>query len=380
MYSLLLAALLVLAPPTSAAGAKDPCKGKPACSVAGDIGRVLAESTLGDQDTGRVVPGPALQEPNWHMQGPWDIHTPVHEALTVATLKRALERVPVRRRGSFLDKAALAVYPTWDSTTAHAPDAKALSPHIQDVVRGAMWNDDPRNLFFDDQKGTSNYSSGALWLEEFDEGEKDRPGSLTARSHYGDLLFLHGMASQGTKPEETRARVLAWSRFCVDVATGRLHRDTLLSQVPGLADLFRKGQRQWTVADLFAGSKGGSRNLSDEALRQRAAGSLLHLIQDSWCAAHTERDEQGRVTRFNSYQGQDHARHSAGDVLATGSTLADHLDRTPGTRQAVEQGAKALERIDQGESTSRILEWLSDEVFAVSPDAQVAGPGAAWSK
>ena len=44
---------------------------------------------------------------------------------------------------------------------------------------------------------------------------------MTARSHFGDLQFFHGMASSDAEaPATTKANMLNWARFLIKVAKG----------------------------------------------------------------------------------------------------------------------------------------------------------------
>ena len=87
-----------------------------------------------------------------------------------------------------------------------------------------VWADDPEGQLFDNPRDTSNYSSGAVWNSRFDAGTKGKFDTMTARSHFGDLQFFHGMASSDAEaPSTTKANMLNWARFLVKVAKRRHH-------------------------------------------------------------------------------------------------------------------------------------------------------------
>lgn len=318
----------------------------------------------------------------YQLEGPWNKGDPVHEVLTLETLKAATGGTPKESRGDLLKGVNDDKLPKGTSTSAHnlAPESD-IDRSAQEFIRGVVWPDDPKCLLFDDPKGTTNYSSGAAWYEEFDEDEKDDKKALTARSHYGDLQFFHAMASKdGEKAEETKKKMMAWAEFNVSVATGKIGPDTKLDEIEGIQELFKE-QKGFTVKDLFGGSAAGGKALSGDDVKQRAAGALLHMIQDSHAQGHCERDPvTGEIKSFHSYGGQDHTKHGAKDAMGPGKNLDEHLKNTPGALKAIEQGAKVLKMMDGKQDTADIMKVLDEEVFKLAPETEDAGAGAAFKK
>jgi hypothetical protein len=241
-----------------------------------------------------------------------------------------------------------------------------------------VWADDPKGYLLDNKTNLKNYSSGTMWLEEFDEDERAEPEELIARSHYGDLQFFHGMAiANGVKPEETLGQVLFWAEFLVDVATARVSKDTLIKDAV-VKHLFPKHEGL-SIRELFVAGK----RASEMDIRQRAAGVLLHLIQDSYAAGHVQRDPKtGAVEQFHAYGGQSHEKHGAADTWTApgGKTLEEVVKSTPGAQAAVDQGVRVLVMLDEGRSTADILKFLREEVFALSPAVTRSGSGTEFKK
>jgi len=121
--------------------------------------------------------------PMMSIRGPGGIfNQPIHESLTLAALINGNFGV------------------AQDTTVDNA------SNHDWEYIRGAVWNDDPDCLLFnDDVENNHAYSTGAMWAYKFKTGETQwknldsgRFRNPTGRSHYGDLKFLHCMASRAS--------------------------------------------------------------------------------------------------------------------------------------------------------------------------------------
>ena len=228
------------------------------------------------------------------------------------------------------------------------PDAEYATPY---VIAGVRWNDDPPfQLKSDQAKGTScktTYSDGRpmtirfitqprCWAELFLAAEKQiktnpektfdttNQAVLPLRSHFGDLQFIHSMASANDEdPLETRRKILGWAEFTWRVAMGEYELGTWLKDVklPVIEQFF--GSSGWRVQELFT--------LGDPSLRAHlgdiAFGSLLHMVEDSFAAGHVDRMEPangsrcagsqhrapGPVQEFHSYTHQDTSKHAEAD-------------------------------------------------------------------
>jgi hypothetical protein len=228
------------------------------------------------------------------------------------------------------------------------PDAEYATPY---VIAGVRWNDDPPFQIKSDQaRGTScktTYADGRpmtirfitqprCWGELFLAAEKQIKANpektfdsanqsvLPLRSHFGDLQFIHSMASTNDEdPVETRRKILSWAAFTWGVVRGDYELGTWLKDVklPVIEQFF--GTSGWRVQELFT--------LGDPSLRAHvrdiAFGSLLHMVEDSFAAGHVDRMEPangdqcagsqyrapGPIQEFHSYTHQDSAKHADAD-------------------------------------------------------------------
>lgn len=276
------------------------------------------------------------------------------------------------------------------------------SPESQDFARGTIWNDDPRmqlmkpDKFERDWGGNIDYGHDFMKFE--DEavrrqraGEKGfGPGeNMLARTHFGDMQFLHGMATKDKeKASETQDKMMKWAQFSTMIAQGKLSGDTKFSDLAkqkGMEDIAAlfPDMKDQNINSLF-GVKDGSKG---DVIQQRAMGSLLHMVQDSYAGGHVERNDKGEVVSFNSYTGQDHAKHATSDALGKGDTPEDQLKNTPGATQAIDQGADVLKLVmgDKEKGTgpadwADIEKKLRGDVFKLeNPDA-IAGAGKGYEK
>lgn len=159
------------------------------------------------------------------------------------------------------------------------------------------------------------------------KGSRMITAHLLARSHYGDLQFLHAMAPEDNlDPTQSQADILGWLEFAWKVATREIPPATLLRDVniPVIKDRFHCSG--WSVADLYVL---GRQDTMLRFIHDIAFGSILHTVQDSFAEAHVEREpskigEQcsvtlalprpGGIKEFHSYAGQDGHRHDAKDL------------------------------------------------------------------
>jgi hypothetical protein len=313
----------------------------------------------------------------YSLEGPWNKGDPVHEVLTLRAIADALAKVKAEGKtaGSLLGGVDTKGIPELSSKKGHNLAPQKLNKSLHQFIRGVVWPDDPKGLLFDEPSGLTNYSSGAAWYEEFDIDEIGDPAALIARSHYGDLQFFHAMASSdGEKPGETKAKITKWSRFLIDVSTGRIDANKTVAEFSTAKELF-PSHTTLTIKALFGYAKA-----SDDEVRQRAAGALMHMIQDSHAKGHAERDASGDITEFHAYGSQDHAQHATHDAWASGADLGKRIKNTAGAERAIEKCKDVLVLLDQGASTDDVLKYLDAEVLKLAPGATAAGPGAGLEK
>ncbi len=287
------------------------------------------------------------------------------------------------------------------------PGEGELFPGCEFDVRGQLagvrWNDDPAILFKPGHGKHFGCKSGETvrmvtqpmcWVAVFLHGERAASrgqrfdgtnSNLLMRSHFGDLQFLHAMASaDGEAPRETRRRVMAWLEFTWRTAIGERGFDAqrVLTRLPidGFAQRFRSN-RGWRIEDLF--TLGNPLMREPEDFQSIAFGSLLHLVQDSFAGGHVERaapeagatcagragwSAPGLISEFHSYPHQDSRKHGHAD---SSDALATHLAIKPNVIDVVRTLADQWRAGAPWEEVRPYLEC----VFALASDARPSSPG-----
>ena len=208
--------------------------------------------------------------------GPYGkIHQPIHESLTLAALING------------------------DFGVARATTVQNASDHDWEYIRGAVWNDDPDCLLFnDDSEGNNHkYSLGVEWLARYEAGKSEwndlsssRLRNPTGRSHYGDLQFLHSMACRsGEPPQETKRKLMLWLEVMYKLANGEdgITADTEIGNTK-LSEFFPVLSLPQSFKPLLYLLSKESR-FQGKDIGRRAIGSMFHIIQDSYAVGHTER-------------------------------------------------------------------------------------------
>ncbi len=251
------------------------------------------------------------------------------------------------------------------------------------LIRGVWWNDDPNQLLFALRQGRFlSWMHDARLIATTDRnwlGKKAAIGPhyyMTYRSHYGDLQFLHAMASVDGEPAvTTRHRALLWAEFAYRVATGRLDPETTMNEIaPAELRAHFEHQSGWTIHYLFAPEyqlKGNAHK------RMMAAGSLLHMVQDSYSAAHATRTFEpsprcpnGGIRQFHSYTCQDPDAHKRQDLRSAWQQRGF----TP-TQDPVNVSATLLGYIRQETDWNVVRDYLEGTVFCLAEDARDATSG-----
>lgn len=234
------------------------------------------------------------------------------------------------------------------------------------VIYGVRWNDVPPFKLEDGEGQCSLYgkrcktsetirlaTQPVCWYCLFDNASKtvaNKPivgcgaarnqsrGNLMTRSHFGDLQFLHSMASTRGEPAlKTQKQVVDWLEFAWKVGSREIKPNEKLRDITIAAIAERFSCSPWTVAEMYILGQMTSDHGLAPKINQIAFGSLLHTVQDSFAAGHTEREgkrpneqcgETGfrmppRIVEFHNYSAQD-------------GTLHDHED----SRTAMVAGAR----------------------------------------
>jgi len=382
-------------------------------------------------------------------------HIHVGDAAEEAILDNELISAKMSVRGGPYTQDAFPNQPVHETMTLAAligsnfalnPDMvwKTCEGEEYEFIRGVVWNDDPAGLLFEDLDYTnSKLSFGDMWGKAFLARKEGFPGNflsmftpreenITARSHFGDLQFLHGMASsEGERPLVTKAKIMMWLEIMYKLALGGqgIGPDTQLQDVTtrGTSQL-KSFFYDKTVPNgkatlrLLLGNNGG-KNLTKYMgynVQSRALGSCFHLIQDAYAYGHIRRtlvnekdcidrgiysmvhaplnlstdhfsahikmrdgiaDHWGDIENFHTYKGQDSDEHThydhAGINIENMTNLGDRdqFNGMAGVRDGIEQCivlANFWKAETPWEGDNNVEKWLSDTVFKLSENVSSA--------
>lgn len=212
------------------------------------------------------------------------------------------------------------------------------------------------------------------------DGPAFGPGTmLLYRSHFGDLQFMHAMASyDGETAAQTQERMRLFARYMWGVATKELRNDIPIRDL-GIEGLGTYFPGEMTTTNLLATGIVEARRHLDEV----ALGVILHMVQDSFSAAHATRmlssggtcvgldgyESPGRITSFNSYAHQDGNLHDEED---TPQALALHT--TQEIPNAVTASRDVIRLWEEKATWSRFEQYFNCAFDLANPEA-IAGPG-----
>lgn len=273
----------------------------------------------------------------------WAIGDPVHETLTLQGLINA-GLVP---KGTNLEQT-----------------------DVQQFVRGVIWNDDPCGYLFLNSRNTKP-SLGIAWFTNF--VKPDNPTGfacrIEGRSHFGDLQFLHGMANaDGVDARDTLELMIGWSKIAYGVAVGTVKPWQDLSALPAPFNSMGKG----SFRELF-------RAPNYPLVPERAIGSLLHMVQDSYAGGHTSReplaDERlGAIMQFHSYTNQDHDKHKADDMWKGGTSDLEKIKAAKGGRDALESTTQLLAFYSSKAPWETVEQYLRGGPWQLTTSTSPSGP------
>ncbi|HZX16164.1 MAG TPA: hypothetical protein VFF22_04750 [Pseudomonas sp.] len=281
----------------------------------------------------------------------------------------------------------------WDD--CDNPDLENAGPYI---IAGVRWNDDPVFMLSSDDGKIGNcntkFTVGFItqtrcWVGIFKSAEKQSrtdstrfmgKGNYMTRSHFGDLQFLHAMASQdGESADQTKQKIMMWAEFTWGVVEGKYKLNTYLSdiEIPGWDQHFTNDH---TVQDLFTVGRPWLR----PHIKEMAIGSLLHLVQDSFAAGHVNRRDAisgdqcttnkhptyGRIKEFHSYSKQDHSKHKEEDA----SSVA-RMTMMKNDPDMVDAGKRLRGYFADQKSWEEVQPYLNECVFALNRTTKPASAG-----
>lgn len=280
------------------------------------------------------------------------------------------------------------------------PDLENAGPYI---IAGVRWNDDPvfmvaasdeRIQSCNPKHTVSFITQTKCWIDSFKNAERKAQadsaryigkGNYMNRSHFGDLQFLHAMASQdGESADQTKQNIMMWAEFTWGVVEGKYKLNTYLSdiEIPGWDQHFTNDH---TVQDLFTVGRPWLR----PHIKEMALGSLLHLVQDSFAAGHVNRRDAisgdqcttnkyptyGRIKEFHSYSKQDHSKHK--DEDASSVARVTMMKNDP---DMVDAGKRLRGYFADQKSWEEVQPYLSECVFALNRVTSPASAGTDFMK
>ncbi len=351
----------------------------------------------------------------WQLQVAFNIRNPIHETITREAFREFCDSTPV---GGLCQ-------PKGEPSALNG----ACGTASRGICRGIFWNDDPQSYVFwprqEDKYRANLY--GKFTKDVYDELAKQHrrnpddlqigPGwQLIARTHWGDLAFLHSMRAKSYEPPgETKKRVLMWARFALMVWSGELEPNTTLKNVrlEGFEPLGQDPGNNWNGCESRKSrdneacgvNKSLTRLAVSKALKditvqelfcfpkiqcdyqKRAFGSLLHMVQDSYSPAHTARRTAGVITEFYYYLTQDDC-HAALDSMDEREVKKECLknvldlqwrsvvdpDREksfPGVQEAIGQSKMLLALSQQTDASAKILKHLNERTYKLYQPQEV---------
>lgn len=196
--------------------------------------------------------------------------------------------------------------------------------YTDELERGVRWNDAPS-----DNPEKLNYP--AVFPIG---GDINKPGTITYRSHHGDLQNLHSMM-----PDDSTGRA----------PTNGEVKDKIIAQSVEFFEQARSTNNQVYL------------------------GKLLHTVQDAYVLSHVERDANNKVKGFQDYNEQDHGAHSSDEmrqiktvteVMGIQRQILQDWQDVPGTKDAVNASAHIIKLYNDPTKTSKDLaDYLRDKVY-----------------
>lgn len=268
------------------------------------------------------------------------------------------------------------------------------------VLAGVRWNDDPPfRISSGEGKDTHCKVTQTIrfqtqpycWYQLFKDAntkaakgaifDADSRAAMLYRTHFGDLQFLHAMASaDDVMPRETQQLMLDWAEFNWRIIAGEYGLGTSLKEIDNATIQSRFGRTDWRVQELYTlGSPGLRSNLHEVAF-----GSILHTLQDSFAEGHVARagavptrtcalggsriDAPGLISEFHAYNHQDHDLHASAD---TRGALEEHLQDEP---DVVDVGRQLLRAYRAKRPWAEMAPFF-ECIYALSDSARESSPG-----
>jgi hypothetical protein len=266
-----------------------------------------------------------------------------------------------------------------------------------------------------------------LWnmaVSECEGKNKNISTGLRCSTHYGDFQFMHSMSSvENTSPNVTKQKIVAWASYLLQIMENRTLSDgtEFIAQnycsywdnekskrnpianamIPdgttGFPCILDNGE-PWSIATMFAFKCSNTIvncdvDLSSRNIKQKALGSLFHLIQDSYSQGHVRRgkccegvlEEQlsiyncEPIRQFNVYSNQNKARHKASDKAPVAGQTCIEASEVHGPIVAGAQIFWILRNQELDFKTiSQITSYVDSNIFGLSDDATTSSKGSGF--
>jgi hypothetical protein len=218
------------------------------------------------------------------------------------------------------------------------------------LIEGVRFNDDPEAYL---AKGNV-IGFASIFL-----GDNKGKDNATEIFHFGDYQFMHAMAKGGMPAHTVKNHMMLYAYHCWMMATDNdsyaKFKATYASVVQKLKH--KSPNSEYSSDELIA--KNAIQVLPAQVLfyntdnqnsfQNRALGSLLHMIQDSYAKGHAVRvgweagSNLGDILYFQDYKQQDSHQHDAYDTPRSGKLNENTLFEIPGTKMAYLRSKKILE-------------------------------------
>ena len=279
-------------------------------------------------------------------------------------------------------------------TRKAAIDAKYLSEldtyQMKHLIEGVRFNDDPEgHLASGDVLG---FASKFL-------GDNKGVKNATEASHFGSYQFLHAMGKSGTSAHDIKKNMMLYAYHCWISATDNdsfaktklnylnvLEKNKLNSPDSAYSQdelIMKEAVQMFPREIIFFNTD------NQNSFQNRALGSLIHMIQDSYSKGHVVRvgwedgSNIGDIRYFQDYKQQDSHQHEAYDEPKSGKLNEKTLFEIPGTKMAYLRTKQVLEMatnkcpwlsydLKQSPSCSEsVYSFLNKSVFAIDENTNL---------
>lgn len=264
---------------------------------------------------------------------------------------------------------------------------------FQHVLEGVRFNDDPEGFFLDSDGMAGRLSSVLQFISNFLDPDDDELFEPTKASHFGSFQYLHSMGIAGQSRDEIKRAIERYMYHCWRMVSEpnslenlKMLYEIMVNEEPKSAAMPSKGstfdvtqENLKALVSVFPRSVLFFHSKNQTEFQNRALGSMIHLIQDSFAKGHTVREgwdseNSGKVRYFQDYSAQSSKRHKAFDSL---SHKEEHFLSIPGSTTAYDRTKALLVLIKNKcpwDSTNEICpesvsKFINTKVFALAEES-----------